>query len=56
MAARHPHPVVELLLAALTEAEANVQVSRIATHGQLDVDLELRSHDGRRIVGNIKEQ
>ncbi len=45
-----------VILAALAESGANVQVARVATHGQVDVDLELRSHDGRRIVVNIKEE
>lgn len=55
MAVRHPHPVVMVMLEALIDYGANVQVTRVATHNRVDVDLELRSHDGRRIVVNIKE-
>ncbi len=54
--ARHPHPVVFVVLEALINYGAAAQVSRIATHGRLDVDLELRSQDGQRIVVNIKEE
>ncbi len=53
--ARHPHPVVFVVLEALINYGANAQMTRVATHGQVDVDLELRAHDGRRIVINIKE-
>ncbi|MGI5247528.1 hypothetical protein [Dactylosporangium sp. CA-139066] len=53
--ARHPHPVVTVILAALVAEDANVQVTRVDTRG-LDVDLTLRSRDGRRIVVNIREE
>ncbi len=54
MTAHHPHPVVTIILNALDGMNANVSVSRVAV-GRLDVDLELRAHDGRRIVVNVKE-
>lgn len=53
--ARHPDPVVTAILAALAEVGASVQVTRVATHGRFDVDLNLL-HDGRRLVVNIKEE
>ncbi len=53
---RHPHPVVAVILDALAQQNANVQMTRVATHNRLDVDLEMRAHDGRRIVVNIREE
>ncbi len=53
--ARHPHPVVMVLLKALIDYGANAIMSRVATD-RLDVDIDLRSHDGRRIVINVKEE
>ncbi len=55
MAASHSHPVVFVVVQALIDYGANAILSRVATD-RLDVDVELRSHDGRRIVVNIKEQ
>lgn len=52
---RNPHPIVTVILGALQAEAANVEVSRVAT-GRLDVDLTLRSIDGRRVIVNIKEQ
>lgn len=53
--ARHPHPIVEVILAALLAEDANVQVTRVEV-GRLDVDLTLRSRDGRRVIVNIQEE
>jgi hypothetical protein len=55
MAARHPHPVVVAVLEAVTAYDANATMSRVAL-GRLDVDVQLRDRDGRRIVINIKEE
>lgn len=51
---RRPHPVVAVILGALTQTGANVHVARVATE-RLDVDLQLRAHDGRCITVNIRE-
>lgn len=52
---RHAHPIVEVILAAFTAENANVQVSRVEP-GRLDVDLTLLARDGRRVVVNIREE
>lgn len=52
--AQHPHPIVSIILAALTAEGARVDVARVATD-RLDVDLKLRAHDGRRVIVNIRE-
>lgn len=52
--ARHPHPIVAVILDALLDEDANVQMTRVEL-GRLDVDLTLRSKDGRRVVVNVRE-
>lgn len=51
---RHPHPIVEVILDALAQQGANVQITRVATD-RLDVSLTLTALDGRRVVVNIAE-
>ncbi|GAA2623956.1 hypothetical protein GCM10010399_64130 [Dactylosporangium fulvum] len=53
--ARHPHPIVEVILGALLAEGADAVVSRVATD-RLDVDLTLTAADGRRVVVNVREE